>query len=79
MLEFACVDSFRMKEDVSLVILLGEHHGVIGSAAKVVTVIMTSGGAPMGCTHRFSTGGIIFVSTLSSTRKKVNFFLTCYH
>jgi len=68
MFEVACVDSFRMKEDVSLVVLLGEPRGVIGSAVEVVMVIMTFGGAPTGCTRRFSTGGIIFVSRLSSTR-----------
>ncbi len=68
MLNFPCVDSFRMKEDVSLVVLLGEHRGVIRSAVEVVMVIMTFGGTPTGCTRRFSTGEIIFVSRLLSTR-----------
>jgi len=68
MFEFACVDSFRMKEDVSLVVLLGEPRGVIGSAVKVVMVIMTFDGTPTGCARRFSTGGIILVSRLPSTR-----------
>ena len=61
MLKFACVDSFRMKEDVSLVVLLREHCGVIGSAVEVVMVIMTSDGDPTGVTHRLGTGEIIFL------------------
>ena len=72
MFEFACVDSFRMKEDVSLVVLLGEPRGVIGSAVEVVMVIMTFDGAPTGFTRRFSTGGVIFVSRLSSTEIQVH-------
>ncbi len=61
MFEFASVDSFRMKEDVPLISLMGEHRGEVGSAIEVVMVTMTSDGAPTGVTRRFSTGEIIFV------------------
>jgi len=61
MSEFASVNSFRMKEDVLLISWVGERQGEVGSAIKVVMVTMTSDGAPMGVTRRFSTGEIIFV------------------
>ena len=70
MFEFASVNSFRMKEDVSLISWVGEHQGEVGSTVKVVMVTMTSNGTPMGVTCRFSTGEIIFCAVWSSTRIK---------
>ena len=68
MLEFVSGNSCRMTEDVSHVNSVGEHGGGVGSIVKVVMVIMTSNGAPMGVTRRFGTGEIIFCSGLSSTK-----------
>jgi len=61
MLEFASVDSFGMKEDMSFISWVGERRGEVGSAVEVVMVIMTSDGTPTGVSRRFSTGEIIFV------------------
>jgi len=61
MFEFASINSFRMKEDVSLISWVGDCQGEVGSAIKVVMVTMTSDGAATGVAHRFSTGEIIFV------------------
>jgi len=58
-LGFALVDSFRVKDDLSIVIWLGECWGKMGSVIEVVMVIMTSDSTPMGGTHRLSTGEII--------------------
>ncbi len=59
MLEFASGTSCRVNEDVSHVNWLGEHWGEVGSAVKVVMVIMTFNGTPMGVSRRLSTGEII--------------------
>jgi len=66
--DFGSINSFGMKEDVSLVSGVGEHHGEVGFAVEVVMVIMTSDGNPTGVTRRLGTGEIIFWSGLSSTR-----------
>ena len=59
--EFESVDSFVLKEGMSIVILLREFQGEIGSAVKVVMVIMTFDSTPMGDACRLGTGEIIFV------------------
>jgi len=60
-LEFASVNSIRMREDLLLVSLCREHWGGVGSIVKVAMVIMASDGDPMGGTRRLSTGEIICV------------------
>jgi len=55
MLEFVSVNSFVLKENVLMVVWYVEHCGKIGSAIKVVMVIMTSDGTPTGGTRRFGT------------------------
>ncbi len=65
---FDLADSFRVEEDVSIVVLLKEHWGGVGSASKVAMVIMTSFGIPMGSAHRLGTRELIFVAGWWSTR-----------
>jgi len=59
--EFESVDSFVLKEGMSIVILLKERWGEIGSAIKVVMVIMTFDSTPTGDARRLGTGEVIFV------------------
>jgi len=66
--EFESVDSFVLKEGMSIVVLLRERPGEIGSAVKVVMVIMTFDSTPTGGSRRIGTREIIFGSRLSSTR-----------
>jgi len=65
--EFDSGNSFRMKEDVSLVTRVGNRRGKVGSAVEVVMVIMTFDGTPTGGSRRIGTREIIFCSRLSST------------
>jgi len=67
MLEFDSGNSFRMKEDVSLVASEGNRRGKRGSTVEVVMVIMTSDGTPTGVSCRLGTREIIFCAELSST------------
>jgi len=45
-----------LKENVLIVVWCVEHWGEIGSAIKVVMVIMTSNGTPTCVAHRLGTG-----------------------
>jgi len=66
MLEFELVDSVMLKENISIVVWYVEHCGEMGSAVKVVMVIMTSDSAPMGVAHWFGTGEKLCIMLLST-------------
>jgi len=55
-LGFLSVNSFMLKENVSIVVWCVERAGEMGSAVKVAMVIMASGGAPTGVARRVGTG-----------------------
>jgi len=67
MLDSAAVDSFRVKEGLSIVVGLEERWGEMYLVIKVAMVGMTFDGTPMGVTHRLGTGNLIFVSGGLST------------
>jgi len=66
--EFDSGNSSQVNKSLSLVNGVGDRRGAVGAVGEVVMVIMTFVGTPTGCSRRFSTGGIIFCSRLTSTR-----------
>ena len=62
MLKSAAVDSFRVREDLSIVVWLEGRWGEMHSVVEVVIVNMTFDGTPTGVTRRLGTGKLIFGS-----------------
>jgi len=62
MLESSTIDSFRVKEDLSIVVWLEKRRGEMYSVVEVVIVSMAFDSTPTGVTRRLGTGKLIFGS-----------------